>query len=75
MSRNPDGVCIIQSGGAIFSGMPIEVGYSTGSGWLVNFRYSSGSKLPIGFQTPPVIQGWIIPAVLIIAVDELSRRF
>ena len=74
VGRNPDGFCIIPAGGAIFSGIPIEVGYPTGLGLLVNFRYSSGSDLPMGFRNSTVIQGWIIPAVLIIVVDELSNR-
>ena len=55
--------------------MPIDVGYRTGLGFLVNFRYSSGLDLPIGFQNPTAIQGWITPAALIIVMGELSHRF
>ena len=73
--RNPDGVCITPAGGAVFSGMPIQAGYPTGVGLLVNFRYSSGLDLPIGYQNPNVIQGRIAQAVLIIAVGELPHRF
>ena len=51
-SRNPHGACIIPAAGAIFSGMPIQAGYPTGLGFLVNFRSFSRLNLPIGFHNP-----------------------
>ena len=58
-----------------FIGMPVEVGYPSGLGFLVNFRYSSGLYSPNGLHGPTAIQGWSILVALIIAVGELLHRF
>ena len=62
---HPDAVRTTPSDGAIVSGRPIEMMYSTGDGLLVNFRYSSILNFPVDMRDPAVVKGWVITAGII----------